>query len=118
MLFALAFLPMFGIGGLTGLPLGLAPPTFTLHDTYYVIGHFHYVVAPGHDLRDVRRHLLLVSEGHRPDDERPRSGGFTSGSFIFINVVFMPMFFQGLGGVNRRMYDGGAAVRAHQELLK
>jgi cytochrome c oxidase subunit 1 len=47
MLFALAFLPMFGIGGLTGLPLGLAPTDIPLHDTMYVIGHFHYVVAPG-----------------------------------------------------------------------
>ena len=47
MMFALAFLPMFGIGGLTGLPLGLAPSDIHLHDTYYVIGHFHYVVAPG-----------------------------------------------------------------------
>ena len=46
-LFALAFLPMFGIGGLTGLPLGLAASDIPLHDTYYVIGHFHYVVAPG-----------------------------------------------------------------------
>ena len=46
-LFALAFLPMFGLGGLTGLPLGLAATDIPLHDTYYVIGHFHYVVAPG-----------------------------------------------------------------------
>ena len=47
MLFALGFLPMFGIGGLTGLPLGLNVADIPLHDTYYVIGHFHYVVAPG-----------------------------------------------------------------------
>src|SRR3990167_7630766 len=47
MLFAIAFLPMFGMGGLTGLPLGLAASDIPLHDTYYVIGHFHYVVAPG-----------------------------------------------------------------------
>ena len=47
MCFALAFLPMFGIGGLTGLPLGLAPSDVALHDTYYVVGHFHYLVAPG-----------------------------------------------------------------------
>ena len=47
MLFALAFLPMFGIGGLTGLPLGLAASDVALHDTWYVVGHFHYLVAPG-----------------------------------------------------------------------
>ncbi len=47
MLFALAFMPMFGLGGLTGLPLGLAATDIPLHDTNYVVGHFHYLVAPG-----------------------------------------------------------------------
>ena len=47
MLFATAFLPMFGIGGLTGIPLAFNSVDLYLHDTYYIIGHFHYVVAPG-----------------------------------------------------------------------
>ena len=47
MLFATAFLPMFGFGGLTGLPLAFNLIDLFLHDTYYVIAHFHYIVAPG-----------------------------------------------------------------------
>src|SRR5438067_11647446 len=47
MLFATAFLPMFAIGGLTGLPLGLTAADIYLPDPFYVLGHFHYVVAPG-----------------------------------------------------------------------
>src|SRR5205814_810298 len=47
MLFTIAFLPMFGIGGLTGIPLAFNSADLYLHDTYYVIAHFHYIVAPG-----------------------------------------------------------------------
>src|SRR5206468_2970652 len=47
LLFATAFLPMFGIGGLTGIPLAFNSADLYLHDTYYVIAHFHYIVAPG-----------------------------------------------------------------------
>ncbi len=70
MLFALGFLPMFGIGGLTGLPLGFNASDIALHDTYYVIAHFHYIVAPGTIFALFAGHLLLVSENHRADDER------------------------------------------------
>jgi len=117
MLFALAFLPMFGIGGLTGLPLGLAPPDIHLHDTYYVIGHFHYVVAPGT--------LLALFAGIYY--WFPKATGRTMnetlgklhfwGSFIFLNGVFMPMFVQGLAGVSRRLYDGGIQYAHAQEVL-
>ena len=67
MLFALAFLPMFGIGGLTGLPLGLATTDIPLHDTNYVIAHFHYLVAPGTIFALVRWDPLLVPQGDWAD---------------------------------------------------
>jgi cytochrome c oxidase subunit 1 len=109
MLFALGFLPMFSIGGLTGLPLGLSVPDIHLHDTLYVIGHFHYVVAPGTIFalfagiyywfpKVTGRHLCeVLGKIH------------FWGSFVFMNGVFMPMFIQGLAGMNRRLYDGGAS---------
>ena len=65
MLFALAFLPMFGIGGLTGLPLGLATTDIPLHDTNYVVAPLPLSRRAGHDLRAVRRHLLLVPAERR-----------------------------------------------------
>jgi cytochrome c oxidase subunit 1 len=76
MLFALAFLPMFGIGGLTGLPLGITATDIYLHDTYYVIGHFHYVVVTGSII-----------------------------ALICMNGIFFPMFILGMAGHNRRYWD-------------
>ncbi|MBS1817138.1 MAG: cbb3-type cytochrome c oxidase subunit I [Acidobacteria bacterium] len=118
MLFALAFMPMFGIGGLTGLPLGLAPSDIHLHDTYYVIGHFHYVVAPGtiFALFAGVYYWFPKVTGRRMNDVLGHVHFW--GSFICMNVIFMPMFIQGLGGMNRRLYDGGAMYLHNAELLK
>src|SRR5690606_21574309 len=47
MLFAIAFLFLFTIGGFSGLMLAIAPADFQYHDTYFVVAHFHYVLGPG-----------------------------------------------------------------------
>jgi cytochrome c oxidase subunit 1 len=108
MLFALAFLPMFGIGGLTGLPLGFSYTDVALHDTYYVIAHFHYIVAPGT--------IFAIFAGIYHWYPKV-TGRFLNefwgkvhfwGSLVFMNLIFLPMFGQGAAGLHRRMYDGGA----------
>lgn len=118
MLFALAFMPMFGIGGLTGLPLGLAASDIQLHDTYYIIAHFHYIVAPGtiFALFAGIYHWFPKATGRQMN----RWLGVIHfwGSFVCMNLIFMPMFIQGLGGMNRRLYDGGAQYMHNADLLK
>lgn len=117
MLFALGFLPMFGIGGLTGLPLGLAPTDIHLHDTYYVIGHFHYIVAPGTILALFAGiYYWFPKMTGRKMNEWLGKVHFW-GSIIFMNGIFFPMFIQGMVGVSRRLYDGGAEYTFTQEVL-
>ena len=107
MLFALSFLPMFGIGGLTGLPLGVAASDIYLHDTYYVIGHFHYVVAPGtlFALFAGIYYWFPKMTGRKLHEGMGKLHFYPS--FLAMNGIFMPMFIQGLAGLSRRMYDGG-----------
>ncbi len=116
MLFALAFLPMFGIGGLTGLPLGLASSDIPLHDTMYVVGHFHYVVAPGTIFALFAGiYYWYPKVTGRMMNEALGWIHFV-GSFICMNGILFPMLILGLAGVNRRLYDGGIQY-AHAQPL-
>jgi cytochrome c oxidase subunit 1 len=107
MLFIIAFLPMFGIGGLTGIPLAFNSADLYLHDTYYVIAHFHYLVAPGTIFALFGGIYFWF----------PKATGRTMNDFwgkvhfwptlICMNMIFLPMFLQGMAGMHRRWYDGG-----------
>jgi cytochrome c oxidase subunit 1 len=117
MLFVMAFLPMFGIGGLTGLPLGFNYSDLHLHDTYYVIAHFHYIVAPGTIFALFAGiYYWFPKITGRMMSEFWGKVHFWA-SLIFMNLIFQPMFKQGMAGMLRRMADGGAqySQMAHQE---
>ncbi|HEX4822973.1 MAG TPA: cbb3-type cytochrome c oxidase subunit I [Candidatus Polarisedimenticolaceae bacterium] len=117
MLFALAFLPMFGIGGLTGLPLGLNITDIPLHDTYYVIGHFHYVVAPGtiFALFAGIYYWYPKATGRKMSETLGRWHFWPS--LLLMNGIFMPMFLTGLAGMSRRLADGGATYAFTKPVL-
>ena len=118
MLFALAFLPMFGIGGLTGLPLGLSGADIPLHDTYYVIGHFHYVVAPGTIFAMFAGIYYWFPKitGRKMSEFLGKLHFYPS--FIFMNGIFFPMLIQGIAGVSRRLYDGGEYYEFSDSILQ
>jgi cytochrome c oxidase subunit I len=107
MLFATAFMPMFGIGGLSGIPLALAPADLYLHDTYYLIAHFHYLVAPGtlFALFAATYYWFPKATGRMMNEFWGKVHFWPT--LILMNVIFLPMYLQGMLGMHRRWYDGG-----------
>jgi cytochrome c oxidase subunit 1 len=117
MLFALSFLPMFAIGGVTGLPLGIPLSDIHLHDTYYVISHFHYVVAPGTIFAIFAGIYYWFPKitGKKLNEVLGKIHFIFS--LIFMNGIFFPMLIQGLAGVSRRLVDGGVSYAHAQDVL-
>ncbi|WP_372982930.1 cytochrome c oxidase subunit I [Marinobacter sediminum] len=105
MLFAIAFVFLFTIGGFSGLMLAIAPADMQYHDTYFVVAHFHYVLVPGaiFGLMAGTYYWLPKWTGHMYDERLGKLHFWISA--ISINVLFFPMHFVGLAGMPRRIPD-------------
>jgi len=105
MLFALAFVFLFSIGGFSGLMLAIAPADFQYHDTYFVVAHFHYVLVPGavFALMAAAYYWLPKWTGNMVSERLGQIHFWLSA--IFVNLLFFPQHFLGLAGMPRRIPD-------------
>ena len=105
MLFAIAFVILFTIGGFTGLMLAIAPADVQYHDTYFVVAHFHYVMVAGSLFSATAAvYYWLPKWCGRMYNETMGKVQFWI-SFIGFNVTFFPQHFLGLAGMPRRYAD-------------
>ncbi len=105
MLFAIAFIILFTIGGFSGLMLAITPADFQYHDTYFVVAHFHYVLVPGSIFAIIAAvyYWLPKWTGHMYSEFWGKTHFWLS--TIFVNLTFFPMHFVGLAGMPRRIPD-------------
>ncbi|MDX2213940.1 MAG: cytochrome c oxidase subunit I [Oculatellaceae cyanobacterium bins.114] len=107
MLFAIGLLSMFVIGGLGGVTLGTAPFDLHVHDTYYVVGHFHYVLFGGSvfGIYAGIYHWFPKMTGRMMNE--PLGRVHFALTFVGTHLTFLPMHELGLQGMPRRvaMYD-------------
>ncbi len=105
MLFAIAFVFLFTIGGFSGLMLAIVPADFQYHDSYFVVAHFHYVLVPGaiFGIMAGVYYWLPKWTGHMYNETWGQIHFWTSA--IFVNVTFFPQHFLGLAGMPRRIPD-------------
>ncbi|MEX2496070.1 MAG: cytochrome c oxidase subunit I [Woeseia sp.] len=105
MLFALAFLFLFTIGGFSGVMVAIVPADIQYHDSYFVVAHFHYVLVPGalFAIMGAVYYWLPKWTGRMYDEKLGQIHFWLTA--IFVNVTFFPMHFLGLAGMPRRIPD-------------
>jgi len=112
----LGFIGMFTIGGLSGIFLAAVPVDLDLHDTYFVVAHFHYVVFGGSMMGALGGlyYWFPKATGKMYNETFGKVVFWTY--FIGGNLTFMPMHFDGLAGMPRRVYVYPAALQPLNEI--
>ena len=105
MLFAVAFVVLFTVGGFSGIMLAIAPVDFQYQDTYFVVANFHYVLVQGAVFGIVAGvyYWLPKWTGKMYDESLGKMHFWLS--FVGLNLTFFPMHFVGLAGMPRRIPD-------------
>jgi cytochrome c oxidase subunit 1 len=105
LLFALSFIFLFSIGGLTGLIIGSLAPNLALHGTYFIVAHFHYVMFGGAGMAILAGlHYWFPKMFGKMYDERAAKIGWLV-LFIGFNILYFSMFILGYEGMPRRYFD-------------
>ena len=105
MLFAVGFIFVFTVGGLSGVILAIAPIDVQLQDTYYVVAHFHYVLVAGSLYAMFAGYYYWSPKWTGVMYSESRGQIHFWWSLISFNITFFPMHFLGLAGMPRRYAD-------------
>ncbi|WP_100403253.1 cytochrome aa3 quinol oxidase subunit I [Bacillus sp. FJAT-42315] len=110
MLYSLAFIPIFTIGGVTGVMLAMASADYQYHNTMFLVAHFHYVLIPGTVFAVIAGFYFWFPKvfGFRLNERLGKISFWIIA--ISFNVTFFPLFILGLDGMTRRMFTYSAST--------